>query len=178
MDTAISIILQGDSSAMIANAIELERAKRLAGKEELIGRYQKILDQVEVTQDSVVTSLRQYGVAGTTNLEILYRDLCSKRDALTAELAEMEKNPFNPIKTAAVKSNELQQLKTICSHFMDAKEPETKQLLPKLVNRIRVYKDYQLEFEYTSVFREFLSITDDTIEQVSSTRQLPASQYC
>ena len=161
MDMLATIILQGDEYALMANAIEYERAKQIADLEEVRSKYQELQENVAVTQKNISVSLQLYGIAATTPLELFYRDLCEKLSVLQEELDRLEKRSHNPEKQIRATWEELRQIKRLCAKYLSLPVQEAEQMFSKFIKKIHVGKGYQLHFDLIPDISHFVSIIDE-----------------
>mgnify|MGYP002624794186 CR=1 FL=1 len=161
VDLIATTVLEGDTNAMISNAVETERAKLANEINMIIAKQGSLQDDIEITQKRIAESLRQYGVAATTPLELYYQDLCMKNSALNAELKELQNGRQSPERQIKEKTSELKKLKTLCSEYLAASIAGSEHMMARLICKINVFQNYRLQLEPIPIITEFIHIVDE-----------------
>ena len=147
---------------MIANAIESERASHIAKLNEIRAQYEENQERVSIAQASVSDSLRQYGIAATTQLQLFYRDLCAKQTVLKAELEKLSSMRFSPDRLLKEKTAAFIRLKSQCAEYMAESAERAEHWISRFVNRIHVSLNYRLIFDPVPEIKEFVNIAEET----------------
>ncbi len=131
-------------------------ARILANKQDLLTRQRALDEQITATQEKIASSLRQFGIAATTPLELLYRDLCAKKQVLMAEIEAFDQKPFRPDVIAKDKTSDLVKLRALFVQYLSLKIEEAEQMIPVFVNRIYVSQGYHLRCELKPSILDFV----------------------
>ena len=167
VDLIARTLLYGDMAALVANAIENERARHIVSLTEIRSQQEKLQTDIETVQGKIADSLRQYGIAATTPLELFYQDLCAKQSILNAESEDLLKQQRrSPEKMMKNKTIELNKLKALCAKYLAASVSDAESLITQLICKIRIGRNYHLQFEPIPEIREFVCFADEIAQSL------------
>ena len=177
VDLVARTLLYGDVAALVGNAIENERARHIASLAEIRSQQEKLKTDIETVQTQIAESLRQYGLAATTPLELFYQDLCAKQAILKAESEDLLKQRHSPEQMVKTKTVEFNKLKALCAKYLAASVRDAESIITQLICKIRIGRNYYLQLELIPEIRDFVCFADEIAQSLSdnyNTKLLPA----
>ncbi|MBR0091861.1 MAG: recombinase family protein [Lachnospiraceae bacterium] len=155
----ISFFLSAPKDSLIMNSAELARTESLVQRENLKKQLAELDDQLEVLQKRLTDTLRLYGIETTTELQIVYNDIRTKRNCVFHALQNLKPTHCELDYLIKTKERSLEKILSECEQWNQKSWKEAEGMTPRFFERIDVFRGYQLKYHIVSEVKQFLPVT-------------------
>ena len=169
----VTVLLTFDESALLGNAVELARTEYLTQRDSLQQQLANLNNQIATVQKGIAEALNLYGVSATTELQLLYDDIKTKRDNTFHALQQLIPEHYELPVLLKQKKELLHKIQQKCIIWRRGNWCAVESMIPEFFTRIQIHKDYNNQYLISSEIKQFLSV--DITSHLIYEKNLPAS---
>ena len=154
----VTVLLTFDESALLGNAVELARTEYLTQRDSLQQQLADLNNQLATVQKGIAEALNLYGVSATTELQLLYGDIKTKRDNAYHTLQQLIPEHYEMPVLLKQKKEQLYKIRQRCIAWHRGDWHTLASMIPEFFTRILIYKDYNIQYLISPEIRQYFSV--------------------
>lgn len=141
---------------LVRNSAELTRTEYLTQRESLEKKLSMLNNQLETLQIKLTDMLRLYGIAATSELQLVYQDVRDSREEVYQTLQKMKPDQYEIEHLLKIKEKNLKRILLECERWTHMNWKEAEEMTPLFFERIEVHQGYQLYYKIVPEIQQFL----------------------